>query len=582
MHRVELPAASSSPMLHHQQGQQARVVSPMPNFRLRAPFTAPQDRVPFATSSSPSLRAPQPISTSPEQAGHTSDVNFSSPSPQGDKSTDDDSWVPHQPAARVLPRAAKQVEQLSSEDKFAATDMARSASAPSATAAYAKPQRAATVKQTRKKASSKVDPPDAEVQRSSAAPAVSLGRPQARSEAKPDLSYAALIGRAILNSDTRKLSLNDIYLYIMQTWPYYKKDHAGWQNSIRHNLSLNDSFDKIARGPDNPGKGMLWTIVEGCEHRFAGGGYSKLPKKQGSSSPPPQETESPAAESSQASDHGPFLPPVHIEPSGATTASAPSPPAEAAKEQPPVSDRDPTPQPPSLAPDQMREATPPSTSPLPDGKAFPTEAEGPSGSQSPKSPHQRWSMSPLSMAQKGKLKAIDDYSSPSEEEAEELPPPASPAKKPQTPAGGPTGHRRTISATRCVTPYRLGNGPCKRSNGPDLLESSRALANLQDTPPPAAARYSPGQIHQTPKYIWELGDGESMSFGLWISYRLTGLSLQPVPTLWNGTFPGALPMPPVLLTARRRHPCTIRHSGIDPRTTTLHSLLFLLNSRRLF
>ncbi|SCZ90773.1 BZ3500_MvSof-1268-A1-R1_Chr1-3g02236 [Microbotryum saponariae] len=93
--------------------------------------------------------------------------------------------------------------------------------------------------------------------------------------AKPHWSYAALIGQAIFSTEDRKISLADIYAYIMACYPYYKKEDAGWQNSIRHNLSLNECFVKTAREPDNPGKGCLWAIVPGCADQFADGGFTK-------------------------------------------------------------------------------------------------------------------------------------------------------------------------------------------------------------------------------------------------------------------------------------------------------------------
>ncbi|KLO95152.1 Uncharacterized protein LW93_13608 [Fusarium fujikuroi] len=79
---------------------------------------------------------------------------------------------------------------------------------------------------------------------------------------KPQYSYAQMITQAILNAPDGKLNLNGIYTYIMNTYAYYRHQQAaGWQNSIRHNLSLNKSFDKVARLTDEPGKGMKWQIV---------------------------------------------------------------------------------------------------------------------------------------------------------------------------------------------------------------------------------------------------------------------------------------------------------------------------------
>lgn len=85
---------------------------------------------------------------------------------------------------------------------------------------------------------------------------------------KPALSYAQLIGTAILRSPRRKLTLNQIYNWISQSFSFYDINQNGWQNSIRHNLSLHKSFAKVERPKDDPGKGHYWTIVPGCEGEF--------------------------------------------------------------------------------------------------------------------------------------------------------------------------------------------------------------------------------------------------------------------------------------------------------------------------
>ncbi|KAI7783114.1 fork head domain-containing protein [Diaporthe eres] len=82
---------------------------------------------------------------------------------------------------------------------------------------------------------------------------------------KPQYSYAQMITQAIMSTQDEKLNLNGIYTYIMSNYAYYRHQQpAGWQNSIRHNLSLNKAFEKVARSTDEPGKGMKWQITAEC------------------------------------------------------------------------------------------------------------------------------------------------------------------------------------------------------------------------------------------------------------------------------------------------------------------------------
>lgn len=85
---------------------------------------------------------------------------------------------------------------------------------------------------------------------------------------KPPYSYAALIGMSILRAPNRRLTLAQIYKWISDTFVHYRASDTGWQNSIRHNLSLNKAFIKQERPKDDPGKGNYWAIEPGMQAHF--------------------------------------------------------------------------------------------------------------------------------------------------------------------------------------------------------------------------------------------------------------------------------------------------------------------------
>ncbi|XP_054762487.2 forkhead box protein K2-like [Lytechinus pictus] len=96
-----------------------------------------------------------------------------------------------------------------------------------------------------------------------------------RDETKPPYSYAQLIVQAIMSAQDKQLTLSGIYSYITKTYPYYRTADKGWQNSIRHNLSLNRYFIKVPRSQEEPGKGSFWRLDPGSEAKLMDQAYRR-------------------------------------------------------------------------------------------------------------------------------------------------------------------------------------------------------------------------------------------------------------------------------------------------------------------
>jgi forkhead box protein N len=82
---------------------------------------------------------------------------------------------------------------------------------------------------------------------------------------KPSYSYSCLIFMSIESSIRKRLTVKEIYSWVLSNFPYFNNIPSGsWKNSIRHNLSHNKCFKKVDKNllacRDFSGKGSLWCV----------------------------------------------------------------------------------------------------------------------------------------------------------------------------------------------------------------------------------------------------------------------------------------------------------------------------------
>uniref|UniRef100_A0AB38ZLB7 Forkhead box protein O n=1 Tax=Amblyseius orientalis TaxID=911335 RepID=A0AB38ZLB7_9ACAR len=149
-----------------------------------------------------------------------------------------------------------------------------------------------------------------------------------RRNAWGNMSYADLITQAITSAPDKRLTLSQIYDWMVQNVSYFKdkgdsNSSAGWKNSIRHNLSLHNRFMRVQN--EGAGKSSWWMINQdapagkAARRRAASMETTqKLEKKRGrvkkkldairNGIPPPDITPSPSSSISEGLDMFPDSP----------------------------------------------------------------------------------------------------------------------------------------------------------------------------------------------------------------------------------------------------------------------------------
>ncbi|KAF8558791.1 hypothetical protein OG21DRAFT_1373429, partial [Imleria badia] len=186
--------------------------------------------------------SPSPSSVSSVQRARSPSVDITSISPPS-------SLPSHSPSPRTQPALPPPKPPRSPDPQLPNSNTIPRTKAPSASTSASLTTSAAPTSKKRKKAFNPPPKPDV-------------------MPPKPSFTYAQLCYRAI-KAMGGKATLQDICGWMMENYDWYRyNEGAGWENSVRHNLSSGRAFKKMERSTGEHGKGFFWSIDAQYEHTF--------------------------------------------------------------------------------------------------------------------------------------------------------------------------------------------------------------------------------------------------------------------------------------------------------------------------
>ena len=113
--------------------------------------------------------------------------------------------------------------------------------------------------------------------------------PELSTATRPDLSYVEMIAKCLVTSARGKVTLSEIYDYILAKYPYFETAPPAWRISVRHHLSTCEGFVKVGRVPLS--RGFYWAAHPNCKQDFIDGIIEKkiMRKKIGNIKPKKRE-----------------------------------------------------------------------------------------------------------------------------------------------------------------------------------------------------------------------------------------------------------------------------------------------------